>query len=282
MHVILRALVDSVDLAVYSYVKPGAPHRYSLRFKDLRSYVALLTSALRNYLRSAELGVGVATGSSSFLDVGLGTLIRDSIQDNISYLKRVQLPEFHVFMIPACIAASYTLKMREKFVIQTYLSGRKSLLSYAGPQEVLKVYEALRDAGGEISRSVYELGVTSSKIVTEALSLEEFLNLLSTNYQYLSFVTTKYDYVLEASNTFIREYEKGSDWNTSAVASYVTLLNALGINIKFPYKLENREDFKKSLNLDIELSNKNVDYTPLIPPLTEAILISLLTIYPPK
>ncbi|MEM4428176.1 MAG: hypothetical protein QW036_05445, partial [Zestosphaera sp.] len=92
MSAILRGLVDSVDLAVYSYVKPGAPHRYSLRFKDLRPYVALLTSALKNYLRSAELGASVATGSLGFVNIGLGALIRDSIQDSISYLKRVQLP----------------------------------------------------------------------------------------------------------------------------------------------------------------------------------------------
>jgi len=279
---ILRGLVDSVDLAVYSYVKPGAPHRYSLRFKDLRPYVALLTSALKNYLRSAELGASVATGSLGFVNIGLGALIRDSIQDSISYLKRVQLPEFHIFMIPACIAASYTLKMKDKFVIQTYLSARKSLLNYTGPHEVLKIYEALRNSGGELSRSLYESGVTSSKIVAESLSLEEFLNLLSNNYKYLSFATTKYNYILEASNAFIKEYEKENDWNASAVASYSTLLNALGVNIKFPHKLENREDFKKILSLDVELSSKNVDYTPLISPLTEAILISLLTIYPSR
>ncbi|MEM0025502.1 MAG: hypothetical protein QXZ48_04355 [Zestosphaera sp.] len=282
MSAILRGLVDSVDLAVYSYVKPGAPHRYSLRFKDLRPYVALLTSALKNYLRSAELGASVATGSLGFVNIGLGALIRDSIQDSISYLKRVQLPEFHIFMIPACIAASYTLKMKDKFVIQTYLSARKSLLNYTGPHEVLKIYEALRNSGGELSRSLYESGVTSSKIVAESLSLEEFLNLLSNNYKYLSFATTKYNYILEASNAFIKEYEKENDWNASAVASYSTLLNALGVNIKFPHKLENREDFKKILSLDVELSSKNVDYTPLISPLTEAILISLLTIYPSR
>ncbi|MEM4739986.1 MAG: hypothetical protein QXS63_02800 [Zestosphaera sp.] len=271
-----------MDLAVYSYVKPGAPHRYSLRFKDLRPYVALLTSALKNYLRSAELGASVATGSLGFVNIGLGALIRDSIQDSISYLKRVQLPEFHIFMIPACIAASYTLKMKDKFVIQTYLSARKSLLNYTGPHEVLKIYEALRNSGGELSRSLYESGLTSSKIVAESLSLEEFLNLLSNNYKYLSFATTKYNYILEASNAFIKEYEKENDWNASAVASYSTLLNALGVNIKFPHKLESREDFKKILSLDVELSSKNVDYTPLISPLTEAILISLLTIYPSK
>ncbi len=271
-----------MDLAIYSYVKPGAPHRYSLRFKDLRPYVALLTSALRNYLRSAELGVSVASGSLGFVDVGLGTLVRDSIQDNISYLRRVQLPEFHVFMIPACIAASYTLKMKDRFVLQTFLSARKSLLSYAGPQEVLRIYEALRNAGGEVGRLLYELGVTSSRIVAESLSLEEFLNVLSSNYKYLSFATTRYNYVLEASNAFIKEYERENDWNASAIASYSTLLNALGVNIKPPHKIESREDFKKILSLDLELSSKNVDYTPLIPPLTEAILISLLTIYPPK
>ncbi|MEM4427327.1 MAG: hypothetical protein QW036_01075, partial [Zestosphaera sp.] len=90
------------------------------------------------------------------------------------------------------------------------------------------------------------------------------------------------NYILEASNAFIKEYEKENDWNASAVASYSTLLNALGVNIKFPHKLESREDFKKILSLDVELSSKNVDYTPLISPLTEAILISLLTIYPSK
>lgn len=279
---VLRGLIDSVDLAVYSYIKPGAPHRYSLRFKDLRPYVALLTSALKNYLRSIELGVNVATGSIGFVDIGLGTLIRDSIQDCVSYLRRVQLPEFHIFMIPASIAASYTLKMKDKFVIQTYLNARKSLISYAGPQEVLKIYEALKSAGSEVSKSLYESGLTSSKIIAESLSLEEFLNLLSSRYQYLSFATTKYNYVLEASNVFIKEYEKEGDWNSSAVASYSTLLNVLGSDIRFPYRLEGKEDFKKILSLDVELSNKNIDYTPLISPLTEAVLISLLRLYPPK
>jgi hypothetical protein len=282
LSVVLRGLIDSVDIAVYSYVKPGAPHRYSLRFKDLRPYVALLTSSLRNYLKSIELGASVAAGSLGFVDIGLGILIRDSIQDNISYLKRVHLPEFHIFMIPACVAASYTLRMRDKFVVQTYISARKSLLSYTGPQEVLKIYEALKNAGGDVSRALYESSLTSSKIISESLTLEEFLNLLSSNYKYLSFATTKYNYVLEASNAFIKEYEKEGDLNASAIASYSTLLSALGTAVKFPHKLEDKENFKKVLSLDVELSNKNVDYSPTLSPLTEAILVSLLTIYPPK
>ncbi|MEM0038444.1 MAG: hypothetical protein QXS42_05400 [Zestosphaera sp.] len=282
MAAVLRGLVDSVDMAVYSYVKPGAPHRYSVRFRDLRPFIATLTSALRHYMRSIELGVSVATGAMGLVDVNVGSLIRDSIQDNIAFLGRAPLPELHVFLVPACVASSYTLKLKERFTLQTFLSARRSLLIYSKPQEVVKVYEAFRNAGGDLGRALYESGVTSTKISSESLTLEEFLNILGNRYRYIGFTSSRYHAVVEASNEFIKEYERESDWNSAALTSYSVLLNALGSDVKPPLRQRSKDEFKKALELDAELGSRNVDYTPLIPALAESILIGLLSIYPPK
>lgn len=282
MAVVLRSLIDAVDMAVYSYVKPGAPHRYSVRFRDLHSFVTTLTSALRHYMRAAELGASVAAGSMGLVDVSVGSLIRESIQDNIAFLGRAPLPELHVFLIPACVASSYTLKLKDRFTLQTFLSARRSLLTYSKPQEVVKVYEAFRNAGGDLGRVLYESGITSTRISSESLTLEEFLSILSNRYKYLEFAASRYNVVVEASNEFVKEYEKESDWNSATLTSYSVILNALGSEVKFPLRLKTKEDFKNALELDAKLGSKNVDYTPLIPALTESILIGLLSIYPPK
>lgn len=272
-------MIDSVDLAVYSYVKPGAPHRYSVRFKDLHLYVATLTSALKHYMRAIELGGRVATGALGFVDVDIGSLVRDSIQDNITHVRRVQLPEIHVFLIPACVASTYAIKLKERFTTQVYINARKSLLSYSKPQGVLKVYEAFKNVGGDVGRALYESGITPNKVVVESLTLEEFLNLLSNHYKYIDFTTSRHNAVVEASNTFLREYEKENDLNTSVLAAYSSLLNSIGSELKPQLKQKTKEDFKKALELDTELSSRNIDYTPLLSPLAEAILIGLLTIY---
>lgn len=282
MTAVLRSLIDSVDIAVYSYVKPGAPHRYSVRFRDLHSFVATLTSALKHYIRATELGASVATGSIGLVDVNVGSLIRDAVQDNIAFLSRVPLPELHVFLIPACVASSYTLKLKERFTLQTFLNARRSLLTYSKPQDVIKVYEAFRNAGGDLLRALYESGITSAKISSESLTLEELLSMLSNRRKYLELATTRYNVVVEASNEFVKEYEKESNWNSAALTSYSVMLDALGSDVKPPLKLKSREDFKNALELDAKLSSKNVDYTPLIPALAESIMIGLLSIYPPR
>ncbi len=275
---VLRALIEAVDLAVYSYVKPAAPHRYSLKFKDLHSIVASVTTSLKTYLKAIDEGYEVASGRYGFTEIKIGTLIKDAIQENAYAMRGQTNPLMHIVLIPASIAASYTLKLKNFLAIDTYSNAFKSIMVYTNPQETHKVYEALRNSSNDLRKAVELSGLTSSRIITENITLDEFIRMLSKHYKHLELISSRHNLIIEASNTFLKKYMDTGDLNLATVFTYKYIAEAF-YNIEFTPELRSMEEFKKLLKLDFELNNKGVDLSFVIPYLTEAVFICLLVLH---
>jgi len=275
---VLRALLEAVDLAVYSYIKPAAPHRYSLKFKDLHSIVASITTSLRTYLKAMDEGYEVASGRYGFTEVSIGTLIKDAIQENAYAMRGQSNPLMHMVLIPASMAASYTLKLKNFLATDAYLNAFKSIIMNANPQETHKVYDALRNTPNDLRRAVELSGLTPGRIVVENITLDEFIRILSKHHKHLELISLKHNLIVEASNTFLKKYTDTGDLNLATVVTYKYIAEAFH-DIKFTPELRSREDFKKLLELDSELHSKGVDLSFVIPYLTEAVFISLLSLY---
>jgi len=272
----LSALLDAMDLAVYSYVKPGAPHRYSTCYGDLHVYTATLTSALTSYARAHELGIDIARGRASLNKSGVGELISNAIRDNRKRVPEPPMLDYHLIMIPVVAATAYSIKLNGKVTLNTIAKGLKGLLMYSGPEDVLLVYEALRGIGGELGRAVALSDLTPGRIRMENMSLMDLLDAIGKNYVTLAYFVRHHTSLAELAEKFIDLHLKGSSLNEATASIYSMLMKDIA-GIQYSPILRNKEDFLKLLRLDKEVCRRK-KFDCLIPLLSIPLFIGMLSI----
>jgi len=272
---ILKVLIESMDLATYSYVKPGAPHRYSTYYKDIHCFIRLLTSSLPQYFKAVEMGEEIAKGRSRFVDAEIGRLIGRAIRSSSRALEKASLPELHIVLVPAVVAASYSIKSSGHMSIDTYRKGVSSLLLYNGEEDTLKLFEELRRAGGEIHASIEYSGITPGRIKTENMSLHDLLTEASKRHKIINFYVTRHSRIVELGQRFAENYLKTGDLNQVTVKIYGELLEAV-YGIKTDLNLRGKDDFMRLLKEDNSLHRKGEHLHGLLPVLTEAVFVGHL------
>ncbi len=278
---VVKALIESLDLTLYSYVKPGAPHRFSTRFKDLHSYVKEITSALEIYSEASEAGSSVAKGRAGFTDVGVGSLIKRAGMSSSRFIEVTELPEYHLLLIPAVAAASYSIESKGYMDTNLYSKARESLLTYSRERDTLNVLEYIRSFGGVLRRAAGSASITPGLITTEGWSVKDLINELGKTSKLASVGLGLYISPLELSAKFLKRYVEGETPNNSAVGVYSYLMEA-AVNVKEELRLRSKDDFLRLLRLDNELSKKGIDLTPLLPAMNEGIFIAYLSLEYPK
>jgi len=272
----LSALIDATDLALYSYVKPGAPHRYSTCYGDLHPYIVTLTSALPSYARAHELGVDIARGRASLNRSGIGELINNAIRENRKKIPEPPMLDYHLVMIPVVVAASYSAKLDGKVTINTFTKGLKGLLMYSEPDDTLMVYDALRGVSGRLGRAVALSDLTPGRIKMENMSLLDLLDAIGRNYTSLAYFTRRHASLAELAEKFIGLHLKGFSLNDAAVTVYSILLKDVA-GIQYSPIMQSKEDFLKLLRLDREICRKG-RYDYLIPILSVPLFVGMLSI----
>ena len=272
---IIKALMESLDLAVYSYVKPGAPHRFSPYFKDLHSFILTFTSTLDTYAACVEAGFSVAEGKVGFTNLKIGDLLRDALRFSSRRLGARNIPEFHVVMVPAVIASSYAMKLGGKNFIENFRKGLNDALMFNDISETIKVYESLKSYGGKYSSIIDGLMLTPTKIRLEGVSIHDLYNEIGREDLVLNCFTRKLSTLISSSNIFVNTYLKYGDANKAAVVTYGSLVEEL-CNIKVLNYLE-KKSFTELLKLDKELHSKGVSLQYIIPLLCMSIFLGLLT-----
>jgi len=271
---VIRALIESTDLAVYSYVKPGAPHRFSPYFKDLHLFVLTLTSALEAYLDGIEAGSSVAEGRLGFTNLKIGDLIRDALRYSSRRLGSRNIPEYHLVMVPAAVASAYALKSGTKNLIEVFRKGLNDVLMFNNISETIKVYESLRNYGGRYSTIIEGLMLTPTKIRLESISIHDLYSEVGRKDLVLNCFTKKLSTLISASNTFASNYLKHGDANKAAVMTYGELAEEL-LNIRLLSYLEGRS-FTDLLKLDKKLHSTGDSLRHLVPLLCFSIFLGLL------
>ncbi len=271
---IIRALMESLDLAVYSYVKPGAPHRFSPYFKDLHSFILTFTSALDIYAACVEAGFSVAEGRVGFTNLKIGDLLRDALRFSSRRLGARNIPEFHVVMIPAVIASSYAMKLGGRNFIENFRKGLNDALLFNDVSETIKVYESLKSYGGRYSSIIEGLMLTPTKIRLESVSIHDLYDEIGKEDPVLNYFTRKLSTLISSSNIFVNTYLKYGDANKAAVITYGNLVEELR-NVRILNYLE-KKSFTELLKLDKEMHSKGISLQYIIPLLCMSIFLGLL------
>jgi len=272
----LKPLIESVYLSTYSYVKPGAPHRFSTYFLNLHSIVHTFTSAIGEYLRSIEVGYQVSEGKLGFNKVPVGDLISNALHSSSKRLGPSSFQELHLVMIPTVIAASYSLKLRGRSegFSKAFLDGLRNTILYNDVRETVKVYTALRDLGGRYSSIINSLALTASRIEVEAASLSDLLSDIGRSDKAVYAFNKLYMHFIDLSNKFINYYVDSRDLNYAATATYALIVKNL-LGITFNPKIKTRGDLLKLLKLDKEFHDKGLELSYLLPVLTAVTFIGL-------
>ncbi len=271
---VLQYLVESVDLSVYSYVKPGAPHRYSIHDQDLHKYLKTVTTSLNTYIQAINVGESIARGSLGIPSANLGKFLSQSISSSFSKLTSNAVVELHLMLIPATIAVSYTLTSERVMNLSTFRKTIMSLMMYSDVKDTLELYSTLKKLG-RYERLLLELGISEGVIRTNSMNLRNMYILLSRKVLPLSMLIDKLDVVVGMAGRFIKTYEETYDYNLATVSSYMYGLEAL-YNISFGQELfKERGIMNKLLKLDKEFRGKGRDFTELIPALCVSTLLSL-------
>ena len=276
---ILKALIEGLDIAVYSYVKPGAPHRFSTHYLDLHSMVRLLTEAIETYAKAINSGFAVAEGRLGLDKVGLGGLIYDAF----SYTARIPAPmEFkglHLILIPIVVASSYSYKMEGKSpnFISRLNRGMKDILLYTDVNEVIRIYEALKSYGGPYTELLTNLAITRGRIESESMNLLDFYGELGKGDKVIGFFSRKYYIISRLAQKYVELYIRSRDHNVAAREVFSDIALEL-MNVKVPVRMSSLNDLINLLKVDRELLKKGVNLSGTIPILTSVAFIANLMI----
>ncbi len=267
---------------MYSYVKPGAPHRYSTMYRDLHEFVSALTSALDTYVKACITGFEIGRGRSSFESAGLGGLVSEAYRLSKKAAAEMPLPSLHLLLIPTVIAASYSIEVDGKLSLSKFRRALQGLLMYNPIKETESLYNALRGVGGGISRAIALTEVTPGRISTEGLSIYDFLDHISREYLPASYLITRVNRLTELTEAFIKSHIEGASLNDATVLLYRELLHDF-TGYSADLRIKGKEDFLRLLKLDRELYRKwKEELRECVAVLSAPVFLGLLSLSVPR
>ncbi len=274
---VLKALFEGIDLGVYSYVKPGAPHRFSTHFVNLHEYVRSFTESLATYVKAIDTGFSVAEGRLGLNKANVGMLISEAIASSSRALSFRGFPELHLVLIPTTIASSYAVKLggTRELMLKRITQGIKDLLYYTESREVLKVYNALRQHGGRYSEIISQLMLTPGRIESENLSLIDFYMELGSKDELLRFFSSKYSLLVTYALEYVNQYLRSGDYNLAAIATYSRIIQDI-YNITLDLRIKSRSDLLNLLRKDKEFIDRGRNFTKVLPILIASLFIGNL------
>ncbi len=270
---LLSVLIESIDLTIYSYVKPGMMHRYSSHFRDLHKFSRYLTCSLDVYLGAINYGQRVAQGRATFPSVPVGSLISEALNDTARAVGRVEIPSYHLILVPSVIAVAYSHRQAGALKAELFRRATADLLNYNPPKESVAVYTALKRHGGILAEKLSTESITSTKIEVEKLTLHDIYSRLADVDRALKTYIKGLGTLISCGKVFTNTVSEKEDRNAAAVETYFCLAKELGLR---HVAVGKSLSLLELLKLDKELIKKGVDLTFMFPLLNLSILVGLL------
>ena len=269
---LLTILAEAHELSIYSYVKPGAPHRYSTRFRDLHTLFVNLTSSFDVYEKAAKLGEDVARGRTGFPSVRIGELLSDALRRAEARLGAGTDPLIHIMLVPVIIAVSYSIRMRGKVDGALIRRALSDILNYSDVSDSLKIYESLKSVGGRYSALLDKIMMTPTKIRIESLRPADIFAEMSKKEPLFSLLGRRLGVLISASKKFIELETEEVNTNRAAVEVFAELVyNVTGKRLR----IYGDTDIVKALRYDKELEKSGIDLSPFIGPLTATLFMGM-------
>jgi len=255
-------------MAVYSYIKPGAPHRFSARFKYIEDYLLTLTSSLDIYGQAYEAGLGISSGRETLLTIGLGRVVQAALARSHKRLGSRARQSVNLVFIPVTVSVACSLKQQN--FVGSFKRMVRSLLQVDDPKDTVALFEGLRMYCGE-GPVLAERGLTQSRLISERITVGELLELLSPRVRELGFLTRKLNTVLEVGFSIKTFLEKGLELNDVLVRAYVELAK---VEVGEPFSGLKEVEQRVLYEIDRELIKRGRDLSYLVVPLALALLLS--------
>lgn len=260
--------MEALHLAVYSYIKPAAPHRFSAKFRNLESIVFSVTSSLDVYSQAFVAGVDVSSGKETLYTVGVGRLFYNSLAKSYRRLGVRTHQTLNLVLIPSTLSIAYSL--RQYPFASSYRRIFSAILGVDNPKDVTTLAEGIRQFYGVGSAVLSEQGLTLSRMVTEKPSIGDILSIIGAKVRDLQYTLERIDYIIEVGMDTARIVASGADLNDVAVRAFLKLAQPeCG-------KLSKVSDINQKIlyELDKELLKDGIDLSYLITPLTLTLILS--------
>ena len=264
----LSKLVEALHLAVYSYIKPAAPHRYSTKFRDLESIVFTVTSSLDVYNQAFSAGLDVGAGKETLYSVGVGRLFYSSLAKSYRRLGARAHQTLNLALVPFTLSVAYSLKQ------QSFESSFRKIffttLGIDSSKDTSALVDGIKQFYGAGFTALLERGITLSKIATEKPSIGDILSALSSKARDIQYILRRIDYVVEVGLEVGRAATEGIELNEVAVRAFLKLARFECEKLSSVAELNQKVLYE----LDRELLREGVDLSYLITPLILALVLS--------
>lgn len=282
---VLERIASSIMLTALSYIKPGAPHRYSAH-RWILSYSMMGLLMVNPILEACVRGEEVGRGEISARQARLAKIIVETY--NVLLRKYKVLPPMPrvipIFPILA-ISTSHTIVLRGRFEIPTFKNSVKTMLTACRGGELSELVGRLYRIGdSKVEEALRTNRIMESNVEPESITLLDVVEALSSiELSYKELINPRL--TLRASKEILENYNLYGDLNAAIVRGYLELLESVGEvpawakrDIKRLLEEGNvgtKEGMKKLYELDKRFRDENLDYTYLLPLLNIATYMSL-------
>ncbi len=276
---VLRKVIGSVHAAVYSYIKPGAMHRYSPGPQPY-NYMRVALSLSNEIYRLAIDIDRASRGEIGLPDIRIGQIISRSLREGLVSLGVLAPLEMISSIIFSALALSYGLSRREDKP-SGLLKALYDILSTTTVRDTLELYDTLRRMGYNEAEYLELQGYTRGYLEVEGYRLIDFTRILANKHKLFSYIQPHNRFVVNIAERIIEDYDLGKDLNNAIVRGYVELLakeySDLAKKLDEAVKLKlmrTRDGLRLLYNIDQEIRKTGKSFDELIPVLILAVSIA--------
>lgn len=280
--VVVSRVLSALHASLYSYIKPGAPHRYSLDNKPYEyMYIGLgLTGLLWDIARDFQR---LSRGEIGLPDVRLGSRIDQALKTSLARYGILPPVDLVFSIVLSASAIAYGMIKREESVTR-YKKLLDDVLMASTPRDSVEVFEALWRLGYHREIEVLESnGMSRSSIEIHGYKLPDIFSVLEREYTFFKYASPYRKTLAEISETIATEYENSRNLNNAVVRGYIELVLREDSLREYRDKIRKivelkltrtRSGLKELYSLDKELRGKGYKLENLIAPLILAVAIA--------
>ena len=278
---IMRNYVRSLYLTIYSYVKPGAIHRFAPTH-ECELLMEVGSAIIPQMFNVIERSFMVGYGEMSIPSMKLGEIIANALKEARIITSRVP----HDFIIVALITTagiSYTLAMHRKPSISNFKQAEIRILRGSTWQDAKSILKGFKSYCPTTLSILDELELSEGRIEYERINLEDLFTILASKVRSYYYLLERSSEPVRAAEAFIKTYEKTGNIQRSVISAYLELLEGLNIS-KDLYdqirrikngNLSFREIGHELIKLDQEFRKRKYSFDYLLIPLFMGISMSL-------
>ncbi len=280
--VVVGKVLSTLHTSLYSYIKPGAPHRYSLDNKPYEymniglGLTGLIWDIARDFQRLSRGEIGLP-------DIRIGSRIDQALRTSLARYGVLPPVDLVFSIILSASTIAYGMVRKEESVAG-YKKVLDDVLMASTTRDTMEVFEALRRLGYHREVEILELnGISRSSIEVHGYKLPDIFSILEKEFVFFKYASPYKKTITEVSEAIAAEYENSRNLNNAVVRGYVELvlredsLREYRDRIRKIVELKltrTRNGLKELYNLDKELRGKGYELENLIAPLILAVAIA--------